>query len=141
MNQPPGLPGEFELIARYFAPLAEGFPGAYGLLDDAAVIASLPGHELVAKTEAIVGDVHFLLNDAPDLIARKALRVNLSDLAAKGANRRVTGSCVGNVAALLHPKSTSAPRFMQRVLRCGEFRITSAGFVTSIGTRCSIFQH
>jgi thiamine-monophosphate kinase len=77
--------GEFELIARYFAPLAKGFPGAFGLLDDAAVIAALPGHELVAKTDAIVGGVHFLLDDPPDLIARKALRVNLSDLAAKGA--------------------------------------------------------
>jgi thiamine-monophosphate kinase len=81
-------PGEFELIARYFAPLAKGFPGAYGLLDDAAVIAPLPGHELVAKTDAIVGGVHFLLDDPPDLIARKALRVNLSDLAAKGAMPR-----------------------------------------------------
>jgi thiamine-monophosphate kinase len=78
-------PGEFELIARYFAPLAKGFPGAFGLLDDAAVITALPGHELVAKTDAIVGGVHFLLDDPPDLIARKALRVNLSDLAAKGA--------------------------------------------------------
>jgi thiamine-monophosphate kinase len=65
---------EFELIARYFAPLAAGFPGAYGLLDDAAVIATLPGHELVVKTDAIVGDVHFLLDDSPDLIARKSLR-------------------------------------------------------------------
>jgi thiamine-monophosphate kinase len=79
------LPGEFELIARYFAPLAKGFPGAFGLLDDAAVIAPPPGHELVAKTDAIVGGVHFLHDDPPDLIARKALRVNLSDLAAKGA--------------------------------------------------------
>jgi thiamine-monophosphate kinase len=85
MNEAPALRGEFELIARYFAPLAEGFPGAYGLLDDAAVIAASPGHELVAKTDAIVGGVHFLLDDPSDLIARKALRVNLSDLAAKGA--------------------------------------------------------
>jgi thiamine-monophosphate kinase len=85
MKQSPSLPGEFELIARYFAPLATGFPGAYGLLDDAAVIAPPPGHELVVKTDAIVGGVHFLLDDPPDLIARKALRVNLSDLAAKGA--------------------------------------------------------
>ena len=85
MKKISGLPGEFELIARYFAPLAKGFPGAYGLLDDAAVIAPPPGHELVAKTDAIVGGVHFLLDDPPDLIARKALRVNLSDLAAKGA--------------------------------------------------------
>lgn len=82
-SKPP--PGEFELIARYFAPLAKGFPGAFGLLDDAAVIASPPGHELVAKTDAIVGGVHFLHDDPPDLIARKALRANLSDLAAKGA--------------------------------------------------------
>lgn len=78
-------PGEFELIARYFAPLARGFPGAFGLLDDAAVITPLPGHDLVAKTDAIVAGVHFLDDDPSDLIARKALRVNLSDLAAKGA--------------------------------------------------------
>jgi thiamine-monophosphate kinase len=85
MKQTAHLPGEFELIARYFAPLASGFPGAFGLLDDAAVIAPPAGHELVAKTDAIVGGVHFLHDDPPDLIARKALRMNLSDLAAKGA--------------------------------------------------------
>lgn len=85
MKPTANLPGEFELIARYFEPLARGFPGAFGLLDDAAVIAPPPGHELVAKTDAIVGGVHFLQDDPPDLIARKALRVNLSDLAAKGA--------------------------------------------------------
>ena len=71
--------------SRYFAPLASGFPGAFRLLDDAAVIAPPPGHELVAKTDAIVGGVHFLNDDPPDLIARKALRVTLSDLTAKGA--------------------------------------------------------
>jgi thiamine-monophosphate kinase len=85
MKQTANLPGEFELIARYFAPLARGFPGAFGLLDDAAVIAPPTGHELVVKTDAIVGGVHFMHDDPPDLIARKALRVNLSDLAAKGA--------------------------------------------------------
>ncbi len=79
------MPGEFELIERYFAPLARGFAGAYGLLDDAAVIAPAPGHELVAKSDAIVAGVHFLPDDPPDLVARKALRANLSDLAAKGA--------------------------------------------------------
>jgi hydrogenase maturation factor len=81
-----GLPGEFELIARYFAPLARAFPGAYGLLD-AAVIAPAPGHELVPKTDAFVGG-HFLPTHPPDLVAQKALRVNLSDLAAKGAIAR-----------------------------------------------------
>ncbi|HVO88607.1 MAG TPA: thiamine-phosphate kinase, partial [Casimicrobiaceae bacterium] len=79
------LPSEFELIARHFAPLARGFPGAFGLLDDAAVVAAGQGRELVVKTDAIVGGIHFFNDDAPDLIARKALRVNLSDLAAKGA--------------------------------------------------------
>jgi thiamine monophosphate kinase len=80
MKKTSTLPGEFELIARYFAPLAKGFPGAFGLLDAAAVIASLPGHELVAKTDAIVEGVHFRPDDPPDLVARKALRVNLAGL-------------------------------------------------------------
>ena len=66
MKQTAEVPREFELIARYFAPLARGFPGAFGLLDDAAVIAPSPGHELMAKTDAIVGGVHFLHDDPPD---------------------------------------------------------------------------
>jgi len=81
----PRLASEFDLIARYFAPLARAFPGAYGLLDDAAVICPGSGNELVVKTDTIVGSVDFPPDMAPDLIARKALRVNLSDLAAKGA--------------------------------------------------------
>lgn len=79
------LPNEFELIARYFAPLARSFPGAYGLLDDAAVISPAAGSELVVKTDTIVGGVDFPTGTDADLVARKALRVNLSDLAAKGA--------------------------------------------------------
>jgi thiamine-monophosphate kinase len=82
------LPGEFELIARYFAPLSKGFPGAYGLQDDAAVVTPTPGQQIVAKTDAIVAGVHFLPDDPADLVAQKALRVNLSDLAAKGAVAR-----------------------------------------------------
>ncbi len=81
----PALASEFELIARHFAPLARAFPGAYGLRDDAAVISPAPGNELVVKTDTIVESVDFPPETAPDLIARKALRVNLSDLAAKGA--------------------------------------------------------
>jgi thiamine-monophosphate kinase len=79
------LPGEFELIARYFAPLARAYPGAYGLLDDAAVISPAAGNELVAKTDIIVGGIDFPPDAPADVVARKALRVNLSDLAAKGA--------------------------------------------------------
>jgi thiamine-monophosphate kinase len=81
----PGPPGEFALIARYFAPLSRNFAGAYGLRDDAAVISPAPGFELVAKTDAIIGGVDFPAEEPADLVARKALRVNLSDLAAKGA--------------------------------------------------------
>ncbi len=76
--------GEDRLIGRYFRPLAT-HPGAFGLADDAAAIAPPQGHDLVLKADAIIGGVHFFPDDAPDLVARKALRVNLSDLAAKGA--------------------------------------------------------
>jgi thiamine-monophosphate kinase len=72
------------LIARYFRPLASA-PGALSLLDDAALVRPRAGHELVVTTDAIVAGVHFFASDPPDTIARKALRVNLSDLAAKGA--------------------------------------------------------
>ena len=74
---------EDSLIARYFQPLATD-PGAFGLGDDAAILKSL-GDDLVVTTDAIVEGVHFLPDDPADSIARKALRVNLSDLAAKGA--------------------------------------------------------
>ncbi|MFO1402391.1 MAG: thiamine-phosphate kinase [Steroidobacteraceae bacterium] len=85
MTPPPLACSEFELIDRYFAPLARGFPGACGLRDDAAVISPAPGHELVVKSDVIVGGVDFLPDVPAELIARRALRVNLSDLAAKGA--------------------------------------------------------
>lgn len=81
----PKRSGEFEIIARYFAPLAAGVPGAFGLTDDAAFLDIPEGQELVAKTDSVVAGVHFLPDDPPDLIARKVLRRNLSDLAAKGA--------------------------------------------------------
>lgn len=75
--------GEDDLIARYFRPLATD-AGALGLVDDAAVLAAT-ADDLVLTTDAVVEGVHFLPDDPPHTIARKALRVNLSDLAAKGA--------------------------------------------------------
>ena len=66
-----------------FSPLAG--PGGLGLKDDAALIDCLPRHRLVATVDAIVAGVHYLPDDPPDLVARKLLRVNLSDLAAMGA--------------------------------------------------------
>ena len=77
--------GEFEMIARYFAPLAKGQPAALGLVDDAAVLTPPPGRELVLTADAMVSGVHFLPDDAAGGVAQKLLRVNLSDLAAMGA--------------------------------------------------------
>lgn len=79
----PELPTEFALIAQYFRPLAG--PGALDLTDDAAVLSPPPGRELVLTVDSMVAGIHFLPDDPPDLVARKLLRVNLSDLAAKGA--------------------------------------------------------
>jgi thiamine-monophosphate kinase len=78
------LSGEERLIARYFRPLAK-HPGAFGLLDDAAAIVPPAGCDLVLKTDGLIGGVHFFPDDPADTVAKKALRVNLSDLAAKGA--------------------------------------------------------
>lgn len=80
--------GEFELIARHFAPLAAAEPGAIGLLDDAAVLDLGRAGALVVTVDAMVAGVHFPPDDPPDLIARKLLRVSLSDLAAMGARAR-----------------------------------------------------
>jgi thiamine-monophosphate kinase len=77
------LPDEFALIARHFRPLAG--PGALALGDDAAVTTPPAGRELVISADAMVAGVHFLPGDPADLVARKLLRTNLSDLAAMGA--------------------------------------------------------
>jgi len=76
--------GEDKLIARYFKPLATA-EGALGLRDDTAFYSPPEGHELVLTADAVVAGVHFLSDDPADCVAQKALRVNLSDLAAKGA--------------------------------------------------------
>ncbi len=79
-----GTSGEDRLIARHFRPLAT-HPGALALVDDAAVLAIPAGHDLVLKTDAVIAGVHFFADDPPEAVARKALRINLSDLAGKGA--------------------------------------------------------
>lgn len=76
--------GEERLIARYFRPLAK-HPAALGLFDDAAALEPPAGCDLVLKTDGLIGGVHFFPDDPADTVAKKALRVNLSDLAAKGA--------------------------------------------------------
>ena len=90
-------PGEFVLIDRHFRPLATD-KGAFGLKDDAALLRPKAGKELVVTADIVVSGVHFLPDDPPASIARKALRVNLSDLAAKGADP------VGYVVSLALPE-------------------------------------
>jgi thiamine-monophosphate kinase len=91
------MPSEFDIIARYFAPMAGA--GGLGLLDDAALLKPTPGCELVVTTDAVVAGVHFFADDPADTIAQKALGTNLSDLAAKGAKP------VAFVMTLMLPKS------------------------------------
>jgi thiamine-monophosphate kinase len=91
--------GEFELIARLLRPLAEGYPGALALTDDAALVDLPPGCQLVVAKDAMVAGVHFLADDPPGSVAAKLLRVNLSDLAAMGAEP------LGYLLALARPAS------------------------------------
>src|SRR5579863_455757 len=78
------MSAEERLIARCFGPLAT-HPGALGLGDDAAVLTPPPGCDLVLTTDGVIAGVHFFPDDPPSTIGRKVLRMNLSDLAAKGA--------------------------------------------------------
>lgn len=90
--------GEFATIAKLFRPLARGDKAALDLGDDAACLRPRPGFDMVVTADALVAGVHFFENDPPADIARKALRVNLSDLAAKGAKP------IGYFLALARPK-------------------------------------
>ena len=76
---------EFDLIKQLFAPLATS-AAALGLTDDVALLRPRRGHDLVVTTDAVLEGIDFFATDPPATIARKALRVNLSDLAAKGAD-------------------------------------------------------
>lgn len=90
---------EFEMIERYLAPLAG--EGSFGLKDDAACLSVPVGKELVLTKDAMVAGVHFFAHDPADLIARKLLRVNLSDLTAKAAKP------YGYMLALMLPRATN----------------------------------
>ena len=120
---------EFDLIARYFAPLAG--PQGLKLLDDAAVFSPRAGYDLVLTADALISGVHFRPQDPPDLIARKALRVNLSDLAAKGAEP------VGYLLTIAWPADTASntvEQFAQGLAQDqAEFGITLFGGDTTVG--------
>ena len=121
IDRPGAQSGEDLLIARYSA-ARDRSRARFNLVDDAAVTEP-DGRRLVVTTDAIVEGVHFLPDDPPDTIARKALRVNLSDLAAKGA---VPAGFVLTLAlrnadeAWLAPFARGARRGRQRssVVRC-----------------------
>lgn len=90
---------EFDIIAKYFSPLAGKY--ALGLTDDAAVITPRPGYDMVVTKDALASGTHFFANDTAVDIARKLIRVNVSDLAAMGAKP------VAYFLALVLPKNTS----------------------------------
>ena len=79
------IDSEEDLIQNYLAPLASAAPGACSLKDDCAFIEPTAGHDLVLTTDALVSGLHFFPNEQPEVIAWRALAVNVSDLAAKGA--------------------------------------------------------
>lgn len=96
-------PDEFDLIARYFAPLA-GAAGL-GLSDDAACYTPEDGMDLVISKDLLVAGTHFFPHDCPEDVAFKAISVNVSDLAAKGATP------VGYLLGLSLPKHTDTGWF------------------------------
>ena len=83
VKSPVSGPTEFEIIQHYFAPLASSV--ALGLKDDAACFTAPAGQDLIVSKDMLVSERHFFAEDAPEDIAYKALSVNVSDLAAKGA--------------------------------------------------------
>ncbi|WP_323761174.1 thiamine-phosphate kinase [Maricaulis sp.] len=95
--------GEFDFIRTRLLPLTEGDPAALGLRDDAALLRPEPGHEIVLACDSLVAGVHFLDGDAPAVVAARALRTNLSDLAAMGARPRAY------LSAIAWPEALDAP--------------------------------
>ena len=80
------MPGEFELIARHFAVLTQRRADVVlGVGDDAALLDPPPGQELVVTVDTLALGVHFFADCPPAALGHKALAVNLSDLAAMGA--------------------------------------------------------
>ena len=82
---PSPIQSEAGIIQGYLAPLAAGYPGAFGLADDAAAITPPQGYDLIVTMDAVAAGVHFSPADPSADIGWKALAVNVSDLVAKGA--------------------------------------------------------
>jgi thiamine-monophosphate kinase len=110
-------PSEDDLIARYFRPLATD-PGAFQLGDDCATLRVPDGQELVLKTDAVAEGVHFFAEDTWRSVAKKALRVNLSDLAAKGARP------LGYLLSLALPANWTEPQLADFAVGLAEDQAT-----------------
>ena len=80
--------GEFDLIERFFRPLSRAAPGAFALRNDGALLTPPAGASLVVTKDLMVAGVHYPEGEEPATVARRLLRVNLSDLAAMGASAR-----------------------------------------------------
>ncbi len=106
--------GEFGLIEKYFSPLARDFPQSLGLSDDAAFMLPDRGQGYVATTDMLVEGRHFLSDDPIGTIGRKALRVNVSDLIAKGAVPE------GYFLSIAIPKQTSEAEIAELAAGLGE---------------------
>ena len=78
--------GEFGLIERFFRPLSRAAPGAFGLGNDGALLTPPAGESLVVTKDLMVAGVHYPEGEDSSILARRLLRVNLSDLAAMGAS-------------------------------------------------------
>lgn len=130
-------PSEFSIIKKYFAPFAS--KGAFEFRDDAAEITPSDGMSLVITQDAVAEGIHFFSDDPPDLIARKALRVNLSDLAAKGAEPKYISLALGLgkswneewVASFAKSLQADCNKYKLE-LTGGDTFFTGGGFVISI---------
>jgi len=105
MHSPSDPLGEFDLIQRFFKTGAQALQSnssiALGIGDDCALLRPSAGQEIAITSDMLVEGRHFLSGANPELLGRKALAVNLSDLAAMGANP------LGFTLALALPKADS----------------------------------
>ncbi len=129
---------EFDLIGRLLRPLARRTKESLGLEDDAAVLAVAPDRELVCTLDMMAAGRHYLDGDDPGLVARKLVRVNLSDLAAMGAVPR--GILLG-YAARDELDEQAARRFVEGLARDLErFSLALLGGDTISHARGEIFS-
>ncbi|MBI4996806.1 MAG: thiamine-phosphate kinase [Rhodocyclales bacterium] len=124
------MPSEFELIDRYFRHPTRHT--VLGVGDDGAIVRPRPGMELVVSTDMLVSGTHFLPETDPEDLGWKTLAVNVSDLAAMGAQPRWA------VLAAALPAATESwiEKFARGFFACAdEFGIDVVGGDTTKGPR------